>query len=175
MYNPFISNTTGRRKLGSESWQTEAGFSLVEVVVSMGVAAVALLGLYSSEQQAARIARAGRAVASASEMLQERIEAFRYAPPWTNVTTAAGIASVAAGAPAVAANFNYASETFTVQGYPGGSQLIVTRSPTGTFSTNGVDLSSSRCVKLTITTSWLSTGNISRTRQVSTIITRGGI
>ena len=71
------------------------GFTLVESVVAMGMTAVALAGFYASEQQAARIARSGRTVASASEMLQERIEAFRYAPPWTNVTTGAGIASAA--------------------------------------------------------------------------------
>ena len=148
---------------------------MVEVVVAMGVAAVALLGLYTSEQQAARIARGGRAAASASEMLQERIEAFRYAPPWTNVTTASGIASVAAGAPAIAASFPYTSETFTVQEYPSGSQLIVTRSSSGTFTNNGVDLSSTRCVKLTVTTTWSAPGGVSRTRQVSTIIAKGGI
>ena len=108
------------------------GFTLVESVVAMGMTAVALAGFYASEQQAARIARSGRTVASASEMLQERIEAFRYAPPWTNVTTGAGIASVAAGAPAIATTFGYASETFTVTGFPSGGQLIVTRSPTGT-------------------------------------------
>ena len=153
----------------------QQGFTLVESVVAMGVTTVALLGFYASEQQAARIARAGRAVASASEMLQERIEAFRYAPPWTNITTAAGIASVTASAPAIAANFTYVSETFTVQGYPSGSQLVVTRSPSGTFTNNGVDLSSSRCVKLTVTATWLAPGNVSRTRQISTIVTRGGI
>ena len=153
----------------------QQGFALVESIVAMGVTTVALLGFYASEQQAARIARAGRTVASASEMLQERIEAFRYAPPWTNITTAAGIASVTASAPAIAANFTYVSETFTVQGYPSGSQLVVTRSPSGTFTNNGVDLSSSRCVKLTVTATWLAPGNVSRTRQISTIVTRGGI
>ena len=141
----------------------------------MGVTVVSLLGFYASEQQAFRIARAGRSVASASEMLQERIEAFRYAPPWTNVTTSAGIAIVAASAPSVASTFTYSSETFTVQDYPAGSQLVVTRSPSGTFTNNGVDLSSSRCVKLTVSTTWLAPGNISRTRQISTIMAKGGI
>ena len=162
-------------KRPAKSKRSQQGFTIVESVVAMGMTAIALLGFYTSEQQAARIARAGRAVASASEMLQERIEAFRYAPPWTNVTTAAGIASVTASAPAIAANFTYVSETFTVQGYPSGSQLVVTRSPSGTFTNNGVDLSSSRCVKLTVTATWLAPGNVSRTRQISTIVTRGGI
>ena len=141
----------------------------------MGVTAVSLLAFYASEQQAFRIARAGRAVASASEMLQERIEAFRYALPWTNVTTAAGIASVAASAPQVASTFTYSSETFTVQDYPNGSQLVVTRSPSGTFRNNGVDVSTSRCVKLTITATWTEAGNVPRTRQISTIMAKGGI
>ena len=153
----------------------QQGFTLVETAVAMGVTVISLLGFYASEQQAFRIARAGRSVASASEMLQERIEAFRYAPPWTNVTTAAGIASVAASAPSVVSTFTYSSETFTVQDYPNGSQLVVTRSPGGTFTNNGVDVSSSRCVKLTVSTTWLAPGNISRTRQISTIMTKGGI
>lgn len=108
-------------------------------------------------------------------MLQQRIEALRYAPPWSNITTAAGIQGVAAGATGVSANFSNVTETFTVSGYPSGSSLTVTRSPAGTFSNNGVDLSSSRCVKVTVVATWTGIGNVQRSRQLSTIITKGGI
>jgi prepilin-type N-terminal cleavage/methylation domain-containing protein len=153
----------------------QRGFTLVETVVAMGITATSLICFHVAEQQASRLARAGRSVASASEMLQERIETFRYAPQWSNITTPAGIAALVASDPSIAANFTYVSETFTVQAYPGGSPLVVTRLAGGGLSNNGMDLSSSRCVKLTITTKWIAPGDLSRTRQVSTIITRGGI
>ena len=154
---------------------TEAGFLLADALVAAGVAVVALAGFYASTQQAGRVLRAGREVAQASEMLQQRIEALRYAPPWSNVTTASGIASVTAAATGVSANFSNVTEIFTVSDYPSGSSLTVTRSPGGTFTNNGVDLSSSRCVKVTVAATWTGVGNVQRRRQLSTIITKGGL
>jgi hypothetical protein len=153
----------------------EAGFTLADTVIAAGVAVAALAGFYASTQQAGRVLRMGKEVAAATEMLQERIEALRYAPPWGNVTTAAGISTVAAAATGISANFRNVTETFTVQGYPSGSTLTVTRSPSGTFSNNGVDLSATTCVKVTVKATWTGVGNVKRTRQLSTIIAKGGI
>lgn len=152
-----------------------AGFTLAEVLIAVVVVATALGGLYGSVQQAGRVVRMGKEIAQASELLQQRIEALRYAPPWSNITTATGIQSVAAGATGVSANFSNVTETFTVSDYPSGSSLTVTRSPAGTFSNNGADLSSSRCVKVTVAATWTGIGNVQRSRQLSTIITKGGI
>lgn len=152
-----------------------AGFAFAEAMVAASVAVVALGGFYASTQQAGRVLRMGKEVVSASEMLQQRIEALRYAPPWSNVTTAAGIASVVSAPTGISANFTNVSETFTVSGYPTGSQLIVTRSPTGTFTNNGVDLSATGCVKITVMATWTGVGNIQRSRQMSTIMSKGGL
>jgi hypothetical protein len=151
------------------------GFALAEAVVAAAIAVIALGGFYASTQQAGRVLRMGKEVVLASEMLQQRIEALRYAPQWTNVTTAAGIASIVAAPTGAAANFGNVTETYTVSGYPSGSALTVTRSPRGTFTNNGVDLSSISCVKLTVTATWTGIGNVQRSRQLSTIIFKGGL
>ena len=153
----------------------QAAFTLVEPLVAMGVSVVALMGLYSSASQAGLIVRTGREIASGGEMVQERLESFRYTTTWANVTTAAGIQSVASSASAIAANFGNVTETFTVQPYPSGSALTVTRSPGGSFSSSGADLSSNKCVKFTVNATWTGAGNVQRSRQLSTIITKGGL
>ena len=148
---------------------------IAEPLIAAVIAATALGGFYASVQQAGRVLRMGKEVAQASEMLQQRIEALRYAPPWSNVTTAFGIKSVTAAATGVAPNFPNVTETFTVADYPAGNQLVVTRYPNGYFTDNGVDLSSSRCVKVTVMASWTGVGNAPRSRQLSTIMSKGGL
>jgi hypothetical protein len=79
-------------------------------------------------------------------------------------------------ATATSTNFRNVTETFVVQPYPaGGVPLVVTRSPSGTFSTTGSDMATESCVKFTITVTWTGIGNVSRVRQLSTIMTKGGL
>jgi hypothetical protein len=109
-------------------------------------------------------------------VLQERIEALRYAPPWSNVTTASGVATVVAAQAAAATNFAAPlTESYTIAAYPTGNQLTVTRAPNGTFTNNAVDVSSSLCVKVTVVATWTGLGNVQRSRQISTIMSKGGI
>lgn len=152
-----------------------AGFAFAETLVAAAVAVTALGGFYASAQQAGRVLRMGKEVVSASELLQQRIEALRYAPPWSNITTAYGIQSVVAAPTGIAANFANVTETYTVSGYPTGSTLTVTRAPNGTMTNNGVDLSATSCVKVTITATWTGVGNVTRSRQLSTIMSKGGL
>ena len=152
-----------------------AGFAFAETMVAATVAVTALGGFYASSQQAGRVLRMGREVVFVSEILQQRIEALRYAPPWSNITTAFGIKSVVAVPTGASANFTNVTETYNVSGYPSGSTLTVTRAPNGTFTDNGVDLSSTSCVKVTIIASWTGVGNLQRSRQLSTIISKGGL
>ena len=145
-------------------------------MTAMIVSIISLVGLFAAVGQAIRIVRSGKEIASASQMLQQRLETFRYTPPWTNITTSAGIGTQVTNAAAVSTNFNNATETFTVAPYPaGGTPLVVTRSPAGTLSTTGSDIPSQRCVKITCGVAWTGVGNIQRTRQMSTIMTKGGL
>ncbi len=145
-------------------------------MIAIAVSVIALAGLFAAAGQATRIVRSGKEIASASQMLQQRLETFRYTPPWTNITTDAGMRTLITTATATATNFANATETFTVEPYPaGGTPLVITRTPAGALSTTGSDLSSQRCVKLTVSVSWTGIGNIQRTRQMSTIVTEGGL
>ena len=166
---------TSFMKALSSRKKCEAGISLVETMVAMAVTVAALAGLSASTQQATRLARAGKNAASASEMIEERLEAFRYTTTWSKLTTGAGIASVTSAPTAISSNFPNATETFTVQPYPTGSQLIVVRSPSGSFTDNGVDLSTTKCVKLTVAATWTASGASPHNTEFSTIITKGGL
>ena len=163
------THSSGRRRL-------QKGFTLAETLVAMAVTVISLLGFYAAASQAMRIVRTGKEIAAGSQMVQQRIENFRYTPPWTNVTTVAGISSIESAATVIAANFSSATETVTVEPYPTtGSKLVVTRSPSGAISSSGLDMSSQTRVKFTVAVSWTGTGNIPRSRQLSTILTKGGI
>ncbi len=154
---------------------SQAGFSLVDALVALGVTVAALAGFGAAAQQATVLARSGKAFASAGQLLQQRTESFRRCTTWANVTTAAGIASLTPAPFENATTFSNFTEIFTVQPYPSGTALVITRSPTGAFSNNGVTLPTTTLVKLTITTTWTVTGNKQRSRQVSTLIAKGGI
>ncbi len=154
---------------------SQAGFSLVDALVALGVTVAAIAGLSASAQQATVLARSGKAFASAGQLLQQRVESFRRCTTWTNVTTAAGIAALTPAPYENATTFSNFTETFTIQPYPSGTALVVTRSPTGTFSNNGVTLPTTTLVKVTIAETWTVTGTTQRSRQVCTLIAKGGI
>ena len=156
--------------------RTPAAFTSAETMIAMAVCMISLVGIFGAAGQAVRIVRSGKEISSASQMLQQRLETFRYTPPWTNITTSAGITNLVTNATATATNFASATESFSVEPYPaGGTPLVVTLTPTGSLSTSGSDLSAQPCVKFTITVSWTGIGNIPRTRQLSTIMTKGGL
>ena len=73
-----------------------AAFSLVEVVIAMMITVIAITAFYSSAGQALRIMKAGKEVALASEILQERMETLRAAPLWTSVTAPGGVGTAVA-------------------------------------------------------------------------------
>ena len=153
-----------------------AAFSLVEVVVAMMITVIAITAFYASAGQALRIMKAGKETVLGSQLLQQRIETLRSAPLWTSVTTSDGIQSVVSGATQSAANLPGATETVTVTSYPsGGTPIVVTRSASGTFTTSGASLSAQNCVRLTVRVNWTGVGNVARSRQMSTIVTKGGL
>lgn len=153
-----------------------SAFSLVETLVSVGISIIAITGFYGSSGQAMRVLRSGRQIVSASQILQERIEKFRSNTLWSNVTTPQGITALVTNATSSAVNFPAVTETFTVVAYPtAGTPIIVTRSPNGTITSSGSTLAAQSGVKLTVQASWTGSGATTRTRQLATILTRGGL
>jgi len=156
--------------------RSEAAFTLSETLISIAVTVISLVAFFAATSQAIRIVRSGKEIAAASQMLQQRIETFRYAPPWTNATTPSGIATLIKNAAATSSTFHDATETFTVSPYPaGGTPLVVTRSPDGVISMSGPSMASEKCVKFTVAVTWTGLGGAARSRQVSTIMTKGGL
>ena len=172
----FCQQTRRRAPIYGSQRRNCAAFSLVEVVIAMMITVIAITAFYSSAGQALRIMRAGKEVALASEILQERMEALRAAPLWTSVTTPAGLGNVVSSPAASAANLPGVTETFTITAYPAaGTPLVVTRLPSGAFLNLGSSLSAQYCVKVTARVNWTGLGNIPRSRQMSTIVTKGGL
>lgn len=142
----------------------------------MMLSVLALTAFYASSGQAVRIVKNGKETALASQLLQERIEALRSAPLWTSVTTPAGVSAVITSATLTAANLPGATETVTIASYPaGGTPIVVTRAPGGAIVTSGSSLSAQKCVKLTLQVSWTGVGNTARSRQLATLLTKGGL
>jgi hypothetical protein len=172
---PTILPSTMRR-LASFRINSRSAFSLAETVVAMAVTVVSLFGFYLAAGQAIRVVRSGKEMALASEILQQRIETFRFTPPWSDLTTVGGITAIVSTATQASQNLNGVTESFKVTPYPsGGTPLIVTRSPNGAITSSGPDLSTQRCVKLTVEASWVGTSRSQKTRQISTLVARGGL
>ena len=161
---------------GLISLRREAAFSLAETLMAVAISIIAATSFYAAAGQAVRIVKTGKETAYASQMLQQRVESFRATPLWANVTTVDGLNNLMTGATATAANFPGATETCTVVTYPNpGTPLIVTRSPGGIISSSGPSLSTEKCVKVTFKVNWIGTGHTSRSREVATVLTKGGL
>jgi type II secretory pathway pseudopilin PulG len=153
-----------------------AGFTLAETLISIAITVLSLAAFFAATGQAIRIVRSGKEIAAASQMLQQRIETFRYSHPWTNVTTETGISNLVKTDASTASTFSNATETFTIVPYPaGGTPLVVTRSPQGAIASSGPSLATEKCVRVTAAVTWTGNGGVQRTREVSTIMTKGGL
>ena len=158
------------------SARRRSAFSLIESLVAIGISIIALTGFYGSSGQAMRVLRSGRQTVSASQILQERIETFRTTTRWSSITTPQGITALVTNATSSAANFPAVTETFTVVAYPtAGTPIVVTRSANGTITSSGSTLATQSGVKLTVQATWTGNGTTSRTRQLATILTSGGL
>jgi hypothetical protein len=142
---------------------------------------VALGAFYVSSTQAVLIVRVGKENVHASQLLQERMEAFRAAPAWTDVTTAAGIAKLVAAPTSTAANFPKVTETYTVRTYypvpapPAPAPLRVSRGWSGTFTSAGTAPVATSAIMVTIQADWVGANKIARSRQLATIISKNGV
>ena len=149
--------------------------------MAVGLSVLALGAFYVSSTQAVRIVRVGKENVYASQLLQERMEAFRAAPAWTDITTAAGISTLVATPTSTAANFPQVTESYTVSTYypiptaPAPSPLRISRAPNGTFTSAGATPIPSSAIKVTIQADWVGANRVARSRQLSTIICKNGV
>lgn len=157
--------------------RSRAAFTLLETMVATALCALAISAFYLSTNHAVRLARAGRETALASEVLEQRLSAIRRLPLWTSVTSISGITQLLSTPSPAAASFPPASETITVETYPpGGGYFTVSRSATGSFTITDRALPSAPpCVQVTAQIGWMGPNNLAANRQLSTILTKGGL
>ncbi len=152
------------------------GFTLVESIVAIAVGLLAMVVFYVSSSQALRLIRSGKQMANASQLVQMRLETIRLATSWASVTTPSELQKLVTDVAPSSANLSDEAESYIVTPYPSnGSSLTVARSVAGAMSSGGTDLSSQKCVMVTVTLSWSGPAKSQRKCQLSTIITKGGI
>jgi hypothetical protein len=150
-------------------------------MMAISLSLVAVGAFYASSAQAVRIVRVGKENVYASQLLQERMDAFRAAPLWANVTTAAGITALVTPATSTAANFPKVTETFMVSTYypvPAGTPpapLVITRTPAGAITSAGATPTPLSAIKVTIQADWVGANKIARSRQLATIMSKSGV
>lgn len=157
-----------------------AGFTLVETMFAVAISVMGLAGFFAASGQALRIVKSGKELGSASELLQQRVEAFRAAgvSHWSSkLLSPAGAASVVTSAQGAASTFPVVTESYVITPFPAtGASFTVLRTGTAAPGTSGSALpAGAKCVRITGQVTWSSSNNRSRSRSLSTILTKGGL
>jgi type II secretory pathway pseudopilin PulG len=154
-----------------------AAFTLVETMVAMGICGFALSAFFVATGQAVHIVKSARETGCASELLQQRMERFRAANPWANLTSPSSVSSMVTAATEIGSSIPGATETFTISDYPAdGNSFTVTRSSSGTITSSGAALpTTQRCVLVNSLVTWTGWSSLNRTRTLTSIITKGGV
>lgn len=157
-----------------------AAFSLPETVASMAVAAIAVGGAMAANSSALKLVSTTRESNAASLSMEERLEQLRIAN-WRQITDSAYLRDTFfATAPKSIAPLNGYTERVVISAWPdptAAGQVVVekTKGSTANVITAGTGLSDQRLAKLDIRLSWTSTQGRTRTRDLTTIISNGGI
>ena len=143
----------------------------------MAVCSLAITAFYGAVAQGLRIVKTAREQALASQLLEQRFEALRARKFWTTVTTKSGLANALEEPVASAAGLAEVSESFRVGPYPGEKvAFTVTRRADGRVSQTGSSLPSTQgSVWVTGVVTWRSGAKTTRSRSISSVLTRGGL
>ncbi|MHA3773037.1 PulJ/GspJ family protein [Verrucomicrobiota bacterium sgz303538] len=160
----------------SRSRQKYGGFTLTETLTALGLSVIILTAFYAAAGQAIRTVRLGRETASATQLLQQRLESFHSAKLWSYVSTPSDFTTMVTDSLPAMANFPGVVETYTITAYPAGTpSFTATRNANGTVSTSGASLpATQKCVTITGQLTWTGAGNVSRSRTQATLLTKGG-
>ena len=152
-------------------------------MMAMAVVAVFLTGMYAANARVWGLLRASLESNAASRVLNGRAEQIR-AGTWSQVTTAAYMSgSVFSVAPDSAGELGSLNETINIKAYPTPSpnpaQIQVTRdNSTGTITTVGAGdgtMPNQTSIRIDLTANWTAKGGAARTRQISMVLSNGGV
>ncbi len=164
------------------------GFTLVEVMVAMGLILFSLVGIYTMQAQSLRIVQSAHDSSGASQVLQQRLEQLR-ANPYDTIVTATGLTALMTGssggtrAEQVMTAVKNFQESVKVSRYarpgvtpaPAGGSFTVVRTGTSASSTGTLTtLVAESEVKAQLTVQWTDRQGAHR-REFSTILSRGGV
>ena len=161
--------------------QNLRGFTLVEVVVAVGILAVAFAGLFGTIRQANKLASAAEEDALVECALEQRMDQLRLLE-WPDLTSPDGITSrIFTARPTAVSGIKVTQEKLTISpvDIAAAQTLSATwngaSAPSATYGPGWV-LISAKAVKVVATLTWTeSRSSKSQTRSLVTVISRGGI
>ena len=158
------------------------GFTLVEVMVALGIVAVGFLGAFAMVLQGGKMVSAAEEDALVGSGLEQRMDQVRTLA-WPELTDGTGVTGkVWTARPAAVSGITVTQETITISAYDVGTAKTLqgtwagTSSPSITFTAGTVDLSTASAVKVVATLTWTGRrSSRSQTRSLVTVLSRGGI
>lgn len=161
-------------------WRGRAGISMVEALIALVIAVVAIAGGFLVNSHELAIVRSTRESGHASGLLEERVEQLRAAT-WMQITDGAYLSEVYfAALPRSAAALPGHWEQIEVSRWPlkpGATPLLVekrARSAAAVLNT-AKDLPGERMAKVDVRVFWTGQGGRTRMRDATTLISNGGI
>jgi Tfp pilus assembly protein PilV len=159
--------------------RASAGFTLAEVLVSMSALMVAITGIAALNSSALALTRSGKQTVSASMYLQERVEQLRSAN-WQQITSANYLRdSVFSSTPRNGAGISPVTETLTLTAHPDPTAtepLQIRKSNSAvTLVKSGSGLANQSVAALTLQVQWVGKDGRTRSRELSTILSRAGV
>jgi type II secretory pathway pseudopilin PulG len=163
--------------------KSSAAFGLPETIIAMAIAALAMSGAMAINSHQLRLVKSTREASAASHALQERIEQVRTAT-WKQITDPIYVSqTLFSSLPRSIAPLDGYRETITITPWPetsalGPSPLLcVEKTPkqSAQIISAGSGIGNARLVKVDIQIKWGGNGNRERSRELTTILSNGGI
>lgn len=150
---------------------TKSGFTLVDSMVAIVIAAGGFAALSALGGQCVYMIDSGRELISAQQVLQNRVEQLRNLP-WTQLTSSSFLANnvLNTAASQNASYLNNLSETISVNAYPTAvSPAINLTASNGAVTTNSTNsaIAQGALCRIDVTESWTA-GRNGRARSIST-------
>lgn len=161
-------------------WRSRGGFSSAEALISLCIGAVAVAGGLTMNSHELKLVKATREAGSASGVLEERVEQLRTAN-WRQLTSPRYLAdSYFATLPKSAASLSRYTERITISAWPDEDAvepIVIEKKPKAVAGVvqPGGDLADQRLAKVDVHITWLGKDRRVRTRELSTMISNGGI
>lgn len=159
-----------------------SGFTLIEVLVALGVVAVGFLGAFAMVLQSGKMVSAAEEDALVCSGVEQRMDKLRELE-WDELTSGTGITSkVWTARPETMSGITISQEALTISAYDVANAKTLnatwvgTSSPSVSLTSGSAELSTASAVKVTASLTW--TGRRSKraqTRSLVTVISKGGI